>query len=195
MHTFYCKIASPDGMVTEQMVSAESKTSLKIRLEYEGYFVLEIRHEKKFGTTITNRRGIRRFKQKDFLFFNQEFAVLVKAGLSIVAALDVILEETNKNELTEAIRKVREDIVTGESVSKAFSKFPHIFSGFYIACLNAGEKKWRYPSCCFKICSIHEKNRKNTTKSRIRICIPTDINRRFWFGSALSASFCCSVTY
>ena len=140
MHTFYCKIASPDGTVTEQMITAQSKTSLKMRLENEGNFVLEIRHKKKTGTTISNRYGFHRFKQKDFLFFNQEFAVLVKAGLSIVAALDVILEKEDKNELTQTIRKVREDIANGESVSKAFSKFSHIFPGFYVACLSAGEK-------------------------------------------------------
>ena len=145
MYSFECKIVSPDGTVTEQIITAESKSSLKIRLENEGNFVLEIRQKKIFGATIANRKGIKHFKQKDFLFFNQEFAVLVKAGLSIVAALDVILEQEEKNELTETIKKTRADISTGESVSKAFSKFPHIFSGLYVACLRAGEKSGNIP--------------------------------------------------
>jgi type IV pilus assembly protein PilC len=160
MHTFYCKIATPDGTVTEQMITAESKTSLKMRLENEGHFVLEMHHEKKFWTTIAHRRGIRRFKQKDFLFFNQEFAVLVKAGLSIVAALDVVLEKKDKNELIETIRKVREDISTGESVSKAFSKFPHIFSGFYVACLSAGEKSGNIPLAVLRYVEYMKKTEK-----------------------------------
>lgn len=77
-----------------------------------------------------------------------------------MAALDVILEKGEKNELTKTIKKIRADISTGESVSKAFSKFPYIFSNFYISCLKAGEKSGDIPLAVSRYVEYMKKTEK-----------------------------------
>jgi len=99
----------------------------------------------------------RRFKHKDFLIFNQEFAVLIKSGLSIIGALDTIIENGEENKLIEIIEEIRLDVFEGQSVAQAFSKHPYIFTKFYLACLKAGEKSGDIPSALLRYIEYSKK--------------------------------------
>ena len=145
MQTFQCKAADQNGRITGKNIVADSKASVKKILDQEGYFALEINKKGGFFASIKQGPGLKSFKSKDFLFFNQEFSVLIRAGLSIVAALDIIIEKGDKSKLAAIIRKVRNDISTGESISGAFGKYPDIFPNLYIASLTAGEKNGDIP--------------------------------------------------
>ena len=78
---------------------ADTRASLKELLEGEGNFVLEIAGTESFGAFFKKGTRRKRFRIKEFLVFNQEFAVLIKAGLPIVAALDAIIEKGGQSEL------------------------------------------------------------------------------------------------
>ncbi|MBL0732141.1 MAG: type II secretion system F family protein [Desulfosarcina sp.] len=145
MQTFQCKAADQNGRIIEKNIVADSKASAKKVLDQEGYFALEINKKGGVFALIKQGPGLKNFKSKDFLFFNQEFSVLIRAGLSIVAALDIIIEKEDKSKLAVIIRKVRNDISTGESISGAFGKYPGIFPNLYIASLTAGEKNGDIP--------------------------------------------------
>ena len=145
MQNFYCKIATSDGRVVEQTRTADSKTDLKKQLEDEGNYVLEVSKERKITALFLNRTILGRFKNKEFLMFNQEFAVLIRSGLSIVAALDTIIEKGEETRLIKIIKKIRNDIFEGQSVSHSFGKYSDLFTRFYVACLQAGEKSGDIP--------------------------------------------------
>ncbi len=145
MYTFRCKAADQNGRIIEKTILADSKIDAKKLLETDGYYALEVNREGGFFASIKQKTGLKSFNSKDFLLFNQEFSVLISAGLSIVAVLDVIIEKGDKSELLAIIRKVRDDISTGESISGAFGKYPGIFPGLYIASLKAGEKSGDIP--------------------------------------------------
>ncbi|MCD6224013.1 MAG: type II secretion system F family protein, partial [Deltaproteobacteria bacterium] len=89
MQTFQCKAADQNGRIIGKNIVADSKASAKKILDQEGYFALEINKKGGFFASIKQGPGLKSFKSKDFLFFNQEFSVLIRAGLSIVAALDI----------------------------------------------------------------------------------------------------------
>jgi len=99
----------------------------------------------------------RRFKHKDFLIFNQEFAVLIKSGLPIIAALDTIIENAEESKLIEIIEKIRLDVFEGQSVTQAFAKHPYLFTKFYLACLKAGEKSGDIPSALLRYIEYSKK--------------------------------------
>ena len=141
MPTFRCKITTPGGSIEEKTLIADSKDSLIKQLESEGKFALDIQKSGGLSTLFENVRSRRRrFKTKDFFSFNQEFLVLIKAGLPIVAALDSITDKGDESELNKLLKDIREDIATGESLSGAFGKYANIFSNLYISSLQTGEK-------------------------------------------------------
>jgi len=77
MPTFRYKAATHDGRVIEKTIIADSKASLKDQLEKKGSFVLNIKQAKKGTKFPIEFRKHRRFKEKDFFSFNQEFSVLI----------------------------------------------------------------------------------------------------------------------
>ncbi len=141
MPTFRCKITAPGGSIEEKTLIADSKDSLMKQLESEGKFALDIQKSGGLSTLFENVKSRRkRFKTKDFFSFNQEFLVLIKAGLPIVAALDSITEKDDESELNKLLKDIRDDIAKGESLSGAFGKYANIFSNLYISSLQTGEK-------------------------------------------------------
>ncbi|MBC2693960.1 MAG: type II secretion system F family protein [Desulfobacteraceae bacterium] len=144
MPIFYCKMTEMGGRIVEETITADSKAILIKRLKKEGNFVLEIRREEGFGSL---KKGIsrRRIKANDLLSFNREFSVLIRTGLSIVAALDAVIEKDEESELSKILKKIRDDITAGESLSGAFRKYSNIFSKLYVASLQAGERSGNIP--------------------------------------------------
>ncbi len=146
MPTFRYKIAVPGGQIKEKTVLADSPASLKQKLESEGNFVLDIARaggDRHFNLRL---RWGKQIANKDFFSFNQEFSVLLKAGLSVVAALGAIIEKNEEGELRNLLLEIRQDITTGESLSGAFDKFSHLFSKLYVMSLRAGEKSGDIPT-------------------------------------------------
>lgn len=137
-------MTEPGGRIVEETITADSKAILITRLKKEGNFVLEIRREEGLGSL---KKGISRtrIKANDLLSFNREFSVLIRTGLSIVAALDAIIEKGEESELSKILKKIRGDITAGESLSGAFGKYTNIFSKLYVASLQAGEKSGNIP--------------------------------------------------
>jgi type IV pilus assembly protein PilC len=108
MPTFRCKITTSGGSIEEKTLIADSKDSLLKQLESEGKFALDIQKSGGLSTLFENVKSKRkRFKTKDFFSFNQEFLVLIKAGLPIVAALDSITEKDDESELNKLLKDMQ----------------------------------------------------------------------------------------
>jgi len=146
MPKFKCKLASPDGgRMIEQFRVADSEKELQNQLERDGYFVFDIQKTDGLLAFLKSRQQINRIKAKEFLAFNHEFVVLIKAGLPIVSALDAIIENEDERGLNNILKRIRERVATGEALSEAFSAYAHLFSYLYIATLEAGEKSGNLP--------------------------------------------------
>jgi len=164
MPVYRYKISTPSGRILEKSITSSSKTSVKDYLEQEGNFVLDIRKEHGFGSFFKQGGHARRIKLKDLLVFNQEFSVLIKAGLPIIQALNAIIKKGANDELTEVLTNIRNDISGGASLSEAFRNYSHIFSNLYIVSLQSGEKSGnignaitRYIEYMKKISGIRQK--------------------------------------
>jgi len=145
MPVYRYKISTPAGRVVEKSVTGSNKASVKEYLENEGNFVLDIRKEYGFGAFFEKGKRKGRIKFKDLIIFNQEFSVLIKAGLPIIQALNAIIKKGEEDELSDVLISIRNDISGGASLSEAFSNYSHIFSNLYVASLQSGEKSGNIP--------------------------------------------------
>jgi len=76
---------------------------------------------------------------KDVSNFTNQLAVMIKAGISIRAALDGISDQTENPKFKEILVQVRKDVESGKSFSEALSKYPKTFSPLYINMVKASE--------------------------------------------------------
>ena len=150
MPSYRCKYMTPDGNYVKKTIAADSRDDLQWRLEKDGHFVYRIRREDRLRLTLGGEPRSKKFKIRDFFSFNKEFAVLIRTGMPIVAALDAIIEKSEPSELNNILQQVRYDVSTGESLSDAFAKYPRIFSNLYISSLQAGEKSGNIPEALIK---------------------------------------------
>ena len=150
MPSYRCKYMTPDGQYVKKTIAADSRDDLKWRLERDGHFIYRIKREERLKLTLGGEGRSKRFKVRDFFSFNKEFAVLIRTGMPIVAALDAIIEKSEPSELNNILQQVRYDVSTGESLSEAFAKYPRIFSKLYISSLQAGEKSGNIPDALIK---------------------------------------------
>jgi type IV pilus assembly protein PilC len=87
---------------------------------------------------LSMRRG-RKLKQSSFLVYNQQFLTLIKAGLPILNALDLLIKRQRDRNLRLILENVRERVKGGELLSDAFATHPAV-PKIYTTTLMAGEK-------------------------------------------------------
>jgi len=75
----------------------------------------------------------------DLVIFSRQLATMVDAGIPLVGALDALQDQMEKEGFKNIVRKVRDQVEGGLSLSEALSKQPNVFSPFFINMVRAGE--------------------------------------------------------
>ncbi len=138
---YVARVGTPDGRVVEENHNATDAASLRSDLEKRGFHVFELR-ERGLGRRL-GAFGGRRGKPVDaqsFLVFNQELAALLRAGLPLLQALDLVVDRMEESSFRTVLEDVRERIRTGEDLSSAFAVHQERFPRLYPSILKAGER-------------------------------------------------------
>jgi type IV pilus assembly protein PilC len=140
MPEFIAKVGTSDGTVMERSFTADSEEALRSDLEGKDYLVFKVR--KKGGVTglLPGFGAGRTVKMKEFLLFNQELAALIKAGLPIIASLEILTERRKNQAFKKALVDVRDKVRGGASLSEAFQEQGEMFPAIYSATLASGER-------------------------------------------------------
>jgi type IV pilus assembly protein PilC len=136
---FVCRVGTPDGRVLEEVVQARDEAALRGELQRRGYHLFEAR-AKGLGLARFFRRGGGAIQPRAFLIFNQELAALLKAGLPLLQALDLMLERMENQRFRSVLADVRERVKSGTDLSEAFAAHGDLFPPLYAPSLKAGER-------------------------------------------------------
>ncbi len=140
MPVFYYKVGKEDGNIVTNEVEADSAESLRRRLEDDGYLVLDLKKSRTLGIDIAMPGLKRKLKSEDFLVFNQELLVLIRAGLPIVQSLDLLMERTPSEAFKRALQDVKSEVRGGKALSDAMAMHTDFFPELYCNSLSAGER-------------------------------------------------------
>ena len=81
-----------------------------------------------------------RITRGDIAVFTTQFAALVEAGMPIVSAFEIVIEQTEKKSLKEMLSVIKEEVNKGVSLADTFKMFPKHFSSLYVNMVRAGEE-------------------------------------------------------
>src|SRR5438309_926480 len=113
MAEFLLRYADPRGQMHEQVAEAPTEREARERLSQQGYLVYSVR-AKDIGARFGGiTRGKKSVNLEKFLIFNQQFVTLVRAGLPILQALDLLANRLTDEKLGQHIQAVRNDVKTG----------------------------------------------------------------------------------
>ena len=136
---FSVKAGWPDGRIAEEAVGARDAGAARAEVERRGGQVFQVQRHG-FGLLSPRRARKGRVKVAGFLVFNQELVALLKAGLPVVQAFDLLHERQKNPTLKRVLADVGERVKAGSSISDAFAEEGDLFPRLYATSLKAGEK-------------------------------------------------------
>jgi len=139
MTEFVCKVGDASGRTFQQMETAQSEAEARQKLVDRGLFVFSVRMQFDLLTRFSGSKSDSSIRPADFLIFNQQFSTLVKAGLPILKALDLLAERAAAPRLRPILRDVRQRVRDGALLSEALAaqgSFPPV----YVTAITAGER-------------------------------------------------------
>lgn len=139
---FVCRLGTPEGRVLEEIHSANDAATLSSELEKRGFHVFEVRR-RGLGQMLSLsslRRRAKRMPPQEFLLFNQELAALLRSGLPLLQALEMMLDRMKETDFGSVFADIRDRVKSGEDLSEAFAAYGEMFPRLYPASLKAGER-------------------------------------------------------
>ena len=139
MAEYVCKVGDSSGRIFQQLETAQSEHEARQQLSDKGFYVFSVRNNLDILGRFSRSASRRAVRSDDFLVFNQQFNTLVKAGLPILKALDLLAERAASPRLRPALVDVRDRVRNGALLSEAMSaqgSFPPV----YVAVVSAGER-------------------------------------------------------
>jgi type IV pilus assembly protein PilC len=138
--TFSYTVRDNRGVKITGELQAESKAAVARKLKGMGYAPIEI-SETNTGLKkeLTIPGFAKKVKLKDLAIFSRQFATMINSGLSLIRALNILVEQTENPVLKEAVQVVRTDIEQGNSLSGSMTKHPEIFPPLMVNMIKAGE--------------------------------------------------------
>lgn len=100
-----------------------------------------LRRQGVMPTKIKKRRtsGGKAIKPKDMAIFTRQLATMMKAGVPLLQAFDIVGRGNPNPSVTRLLNDIRTDVETGTSLSVAFRKYPLYFDNLYCNLVEAGE--------------------------------------------------------
>ncbi len=144
MPSYRYEVKTASGQMQAGVLTAASMSAASEQLRAQQSYILA-------ATPVTNSRSKASFSSllnfsvssgpglKDVSNFTNQLAVMIKAGISIRAALEGIAEQTENPKFKEILNQIKKDVESGKSFSDALQKYPKTFSPLYINMVKASE--------------------------------------------------------
>ena len=112
-----------------------------LRANGENQVKASLRRQGVTPTRIRKRRmgSGRSIKSKELALFTRQLATMMKAGVPLLQAFDIVGRGNPNPSVTKLLNDIRNDVETGTSLSTAFRKYPMYFDNLYCNLIEAGE--------------------------------------------------------
>jgi len=121
-----------NGKVVRGEIRSGGEAQVSAQLRRQGVLVTKVKKRRMRGGTS--------IKQKDIAVFTRQLATMMKAGVPLLQAFDIVARGSTNPRLTKLLTEIRTDVETGTSLSVAFRKHPMQFNALYCNLVEAGEQ-------------------------------------------------------
>ncbi|HSA06702.1 MAG TPA: type II secretion system F family protein [Candidatus Gastranaerophilales bacterium] len=139
------KARDKQGNLYESIISAENEDAALSYLTEKGLWIVHIKKAKNKDKSILNLEldkliiKLTGVGLNDIVVFCRQFAALVNSGIPILRSLNILSSQTENQGFAEILKKIKDDVEQGISLSEAFGKHPKIFDRLFISMIKAGE--------------------------------------------------------
>ena len=120
-----------NGKVVRGEQRAAGENAVQASLRRQGVLPTKIKKRR--------MRSGKKIKPKDMAIFTRQLATMMKAGVPLLQAFDIVGRGNPNPSVSKLLNDIRTDVETGTSLSAAFRKFPLYFDNLYCNLVEAGE--------------------------------------------------------
>lgn len=120
-------------------------------------------------------RSGKSIKPKDLAIFTRQLATMMKAGVPLLQAFDIVGRGNPNPSVTKLLNDIRMDVETGTSLSVAFRKFPIYFDNLYCNLIEAGESAGILDQLLDRLAVYMEKTEAIKSKIKSALMYPVTV--------------------
>ena len=112
-----------NGKVVRGEIRAGGEAAVSASLRRQGILLTKVKKRRVSGGSA--------IKQKDIAVFTRQLATMMRAGVPLLQAFDIVGRGAANPRLGKLLSDIRSDVETGTSLSSAFRKHPMHFDALY----------------------------------------------------------------
>jgi type IV pilus assembly protein PilC len=120
-------------------------------------------------------RSGQKIKPKDIAIFTRQLATMMKAGVPLLQAFDIVGRGNANASVTKLLNDIRTDVETGTSLSAAFRKYPLYFNSLYCNLVEAGEAAGILEALLDRLAVYMEKTEAIKSKIKSALMYPISV--------------------
>ena len=142
MPHFQYEVRTAAGAVSTGTLAAASMQAASQQLRQGGQYVLRLTPAASNGVKSKSLADVSLSlgpSAKDIQAFTAQLSVMVRAGISLRAALEGIADQTENPKFQKMLRQIQADVEGGKPFSQALQRFPKKFGPLYVNMVRASE--------------------------------------------------------
>lgn len=139
MAQFSYEAVGLDGKTKKGNIEADSLEKARSLLRNDGMTVVKIGEASVLNRDININIGTKKLKPRDLSVFCRQFLSILKAGVSMISALEMLTDQTENKKLKEALKSVKDNVEKGDTLSVAMKKQDGLFPPILLNMIAAGE--------------------------------------------------------
>ncbi|BAK18077.1 type II secretory pathway, component PulF [Solibacillus silvestris StLB046] len=159
------------GVTQKGTIDASNKTAAITKLREKGINPREI-EESKSILHMDIKLGSGKIKTQDFVIYCRQFATLIRAGVSLVEATNILAKQSTSKPLKKALEKVEEDVRAGIPFSDAVQKHPKVFPELFVNMMRSGEATGNIDDTLDRLANSYEKSFRLIKKVQSTLTYP-----------------------
>ena len=156
-----------NGKVVRGETRAGGENQVNATLRRQGIVVTKIKKRR--------MRSGKKIKPKDIAIFTRQLATMMKAGVPLLQAFDIVGRGNPNPSVTKLLNDIRMDVETGTSLSAAFRKYPIYFDSLYCNLVEAGEAAGILDSLLDRLATYMEKTEAIKSKIKSALMYPVAV--------------------
>lgn len=167
------------GKVITGTSEAENEQILVRRLREKGYWVQKVNPARAAARQPTRSQSgssmmasFGRVSGRDLAVFCRQFATMIDAGVSLVRCLAVLEEQSSSARLRGIIREIQAAVESGETLSRALTRWPGIFNNLFVGLVRAGEVGGVLDETLNRLATFMEENERLRRKVKSAMTYP-----------------------
>jgi type IV pilus assembly protein PilC len=155
------------GKTVRGELRAGGEAIVNVTLRRQGILVTKVKKK-------AYRSG-RKITDKDLTLFTRQLATMMKAGVPLLQAFDIVGKGHANPSMSKLIMDLRNDVETGTSLNNAFRKYPVYFDPLFCNLVGAGEQAGILEDLLTRLAIYKEKTLAIKGKIRSALMYPISI--------------------